>query len=71
MGRDELLRLFDAGDYYGLALGANGLLLEKCHSEAEYAVLAVHLRDGVPDLMLPVISAAASSPPPRPSAPRS
>lgn len=56
MGRDELLRLFDAGDYYGLAVRANRLLLEKEHPEAEYAVLGVHIRNGVPDLMIPVLS---------------
>lgn len=69
MTRDELTAMFDRGDWYGLALRANRLLLGKEHPDAEYAVLAVHLRDGVPDIMIPVVSSTASVPTPRPSAP--
>jgi hypothetical protein len=70
MDANELARLLAAGNYYGLVVRAARLLLAKEHPDAQYAVLAVHLRDGVPDLMIPVIPPASSSPSQPPAAPR-
>ena len=67
MDASELARLLETNDYYGLVLGACGLFAARHHPGAEYAVLAVHLRDGVPDVMVPIIPAAASGPTPPPA----
>lgn len=67
MDRDELLALYDRGDWHGLARGATRRLIEAEYPGAEYGVLCVHVRDGVPDLMIPVIASASSPSPPPPA----
>lgn len=60
MDRDKLLKLIDAGDSYGLMLASVRAWLERYHPEAEYADVVAHLRDGIPDVQVPVTPLLAS-----------
>lgn len=54
--RDEVMDLWDRGDILTLSTRINRELIERqCPGGAEYGVLSVHIRDGVPDLHIPVI----------------
>lgn len=48
------------GDGYGKMMGEIRDWLEGNHPGARYAVLVVHLDDGVPDVQVPVIPASSS-----------
>ncbi len=56
--RDELRRLIDADDDYGLMMASVRRWMER-HQPCEYAVVVAHVRDGVPDLQVPVIPHSA------------
>lgn len=63
--RDELLRLFDANDILALSTRVNRELIRQlCPGGVEYGVLSAHIRDGLPDLHIPVITAALANPKP-------
>lgn len=59
--KNELLRLVEADDRYGLFLLAGRRWLAKDHPEAEYAVAVVEVGDGFPALTVPIIPAEVSS----------
>lgn len=61
MNRDELLWLIDAGDLHGLMLAVNREWLCKTYPSAEYALLVAHVRDGVPDVQIPIIPSTGKS----------
>lgn len=66
----ELKALIEAGDLHGLMLAVNRAWLRTIHPDAEYAALGAHIRDGVPDVMVPIIppqEAPADEPQFRPS----
>lgn len=74
MSRDEMLRLWDAGDFYGLVLAVNAAFAAKYHPGVRRGTMVFELGDGS-TLPIPIIPCpASSSPPPRPllvpSAPR-
>lgn len=54
MNRDELLKLIEAGDLYGLVLIVGKQWLQKYHGEAEYATLLVQHREGVADTVITI-----------------
>lgn len=58
--RDELLKLIDSGDTYGLMLASVKAWLKGHHPTAEYSVVVAHIRDGVPDVQIPVTPPACS-----------
>lgn len=66
MSRDELVRLYDAGDWYGLLLAVGRAWLARYHPEAQYAATAVHIGRGVPEIIIPLLASSrgrgASSP---------
>jgi hypothetical protein len=65
MGRDELLRLFDAGDFYGLMLGVNAAWLAKDHPACRWACLVADVLPGAPAVrvVIPGFASASASPP--------
>lgn len=48
MNRDELLRLIDSGDLYGLMLMVNRAWLERYHPTAPHAALVTEMGERTP-----------------------
>lgn len=67
MSGEELVRLLESGDYYGLMLRANRLWLERDHPEVKWACVVGEVGGGVPALRITI--PGASSPSPTPDAP--
>lgn len=55
MSRDEVLRLYDAGDLYGMLLAVGRAWLAKDHPEVQHAAVCGHIGRGIPELIVPLI----------------
>jgi hypothetical protein len=60
MDRDELLRLIDANNAYGLMLAATRAWLQRDHPEARYAVTLAEFESDIPTLVVPIIPPASA-----------
>lgn len=66
MTRDELVKMIDSGDLQAALLAVGRAWLERYYPEATHATLVARLTDGVPCVVIPVLSqrhAASSSVP--------
>lgn len=61
MTADELTRLLEAGDLYGLMLRVTRAWLERDHPETDYATLIVRFTREEPDGRFPVMTRRSSS----------
>jgi hypothetical protein len=66
MSAQSAAELLDRHDLLDLLVEVVRALVDRNYPGAEYGVLSVHLRDGVPDVMIPVIPASSSAARPRP-----
>lgn len=55
MPKDEIAKMLDRGDLYGAFVRLGRLWIGKDHPDAEYAAIAVHVADGVPDVITVVL----------------
>lgn len=60
--KNELLKLIDANDCYGLMLLAVLLWVHAAHAAADYAAVYVHHRDETPPVRITVPSSVSSAP---------
>jgi hypothetical protein len=60
ISRDDVLKMFDTGDLYGLVLSVGRAWVGKDHPKAQYGLIVVHLGDNVPDAQVPLILSASS-----------
>ena len=61
MDRNEMLRLFDAGDWYGLMLRSVRQLLDREHPEVKWACVVGEIGVGIPALRITIPGAASAS----------
>lgn len=65
-----MLRLFDAGDWYGLTVGAARLLLDREHPELKWACVVGEYGGGIPALRITIPGGASTSRTPDEQTPR-
>lgn len=61
MNRDELLKLIEDGDFYGLMLTSTRAWVQHDHPTAAYAVILAEFGKGLPALQIPIIPDACAS----------
>ena len=62
METTRVISLLEVGELFELMVAATREWAQRTHPDAEYAAICIHIKDGVPDDVTPILPARRSSP---------